>query len=146
MEITCSTCGETKPSDQFPATRKRCKSCTSKYQTEWQTRNRERTNVHARNYRERNRKKVSESQRRSKFKIKYGITLGDYDRMLTEQGGHCAICPATEPGRAGRKYLYVDHCHSTGRVRGLLCGNCNNGLGWFKDDPIRLQNAIAYLA
>lgn len=72
---------------------------------------------------------------------KYGISREDYDRMLAEQDGHCALCPATEE-TAGR--LQVDHDHKNGRNRGLLCGNCNRGLARFGDDPNRLLAAAAY--
>lgn len=61
--------------------------------------------------------------------------------MLREQGGTCAICHGTET--VGR--LAVDHCHSTGRVRGLLCTNCNQAIGKLKDDSQLLRNAINYL-
>ena len=59
--------------------------------------------------------------------------------MLIAQSGRCAICtdPMTNP--------HVDHCHSSSTVRGLLCTNCNVGLGQFKDDPTRLLAAVAYL-
>lgn len=96
-------------------------------------------------YREKNPEKWARIQRSSKMNIKYGITLDEYDAMLDSQNGHCAICPATDPGRKGRSFLYVDHCHETGEVRGLLCGNCNDGLGRFRDDPALLRGAIAYL-
>lgn len=62
--------------------------------------------------------------------------------MEVEQGGACKICG--EPCTSGRS-LAVDHCHKTGRVRGLLCGQCNNGLGRFRDRPDLLLAAIAYL-
>jgi hypothetical protein len=69
----------------------------------------------------------------------YGLAPGEYDRMVAEQGGLCLVC-----GEAPEK-LVVDHCHTAGDVRGLLCFNCNSGLGMFKDDPARLLGAIAYL-
>lgn len=72
----------------------------------------------------------------------FGITLDDYKRMLEEQGGVCAICKGPEPVY---KYFPVDHCHTTGRVRGLLCSHCNKGLGSFKDSADALQAAIEYL-
>lgn len=72
----------------------------------------------------------------------YGITQADYDRMLDEQGGVCLICAGTRPDG---KPLYVDHCHTSGAVRGLLCTQCNTGLGMFSDDPDRLLAAAAYL-
>lgn len=75
----------------------------------------------------------------------YGITYDDYLKMLAEQGGGCAICKGTSPGRKGVTHFSVDHCHATNRVRGLLCTSCNNGLGRFKDSPTFLENAIAYL-
>lgn len=72
---------------------------------------------------------------------KYGLTLADYDNLSKAQGGACSICWETPTGR-----LDVDHDHSTGLVRGLLCGRCNSALGLMKDDPARLTAAIAYLA
>lgn len=77
------------------------------------------------------------------LKSKFGITLDDYDAMLVAQGGGCQICGAPP---AGDKRLAVDHCHETGRVRGLLCTPCNQALGLMRDDPNRLQRAIAYLS
>jgi hypothetical protein len=70
----------------------------------------------------------------------YGITPEQYEAMLSEQGGTCKICNGK-----GRRRLAVDHCHSTGAVRGLLCGSCNKALGLMKDDPDRLKAAIKYL-
>ena len=64
--------------------------------------------------------------------------------MLVEQGGGCAICgrEAWEE-RCGK--LHVDHCHASGKVRGLLCEKCNHGIGEFRDDPVLLVQAVAYL-
>jgi tripartite-type tricarboxylate transporter receptor subunit TctC len=77
---------------------------------------------------------------KSRFKLKYGLTQGDYDRMLLSQRGVCAICEQTCRWR-----LCVDHCHCTKQVRGLLCMRCNTGLGQFRDDPRLLRKAAAYL-
>lgn len=74
----------------------------------------------------------------------FGITSADYDALLDSQGGGCAICGATEGSRRGER-LAVDHCHAAGHVRGILCSNCNQGLGKFKDDIERLCKAIEYL-
>jgi hypothetical protein len=84
------------------------------------------------------------------LKATYGITLADYDRMLAEQGGACRICGSTDPQapvgkKNGVSYFNVDHCHETGAVRGLLCFQCNVGLGKFKDDPDLLLRAAQYL-
>lgn len=79
---------------------------------------------------------------RSKIIESYGITVADYERMNAEQGGVCAICGQAETN--GRS-LAVDHCHATGRVRGLLCGTCNRGIGLLKDDADRVMSAAIYL-
>jgi hypothetical protein len=72
------------------------------------------------------------------LKRRYGITGDDADAMLDAQGGLCAVCRE-------RPADHVDHDHLTGRVRGLLCFNCNGGLGQFHDDPELLSAAIDYL-
>jgi hypothetical protein len=86
-------------------------------------------------------------RRRSNLKRSFGITVEEYEALLVSQKGGCAICGRTneqEVARSGRR-MPVDHCHQTGRIRGILCGNCNKGLGKFKDDPTRLYAAIDYL-
>jgi hypothetical protein len=77
--------------------------------------------------------------RRQNLQQKYGMTVAQWEALFKRQGGGCAIC-----GGAGRK-LCVDHNHATGAVRGLLCDQCNHGLGNFRDDETRLRLAIAYL-
>ena len=74
----------------------------------------------------------------------YGITLEDYNRMLLSQNGVCAICKVAKTGTEDRR-LFVDHCHTTGKVRGLLCNACNTILGRSNDSVERLLSAIQYL-
>jgi hypothetical protein len=83
--------------------------------------------------------------RAAQFKRKYGLTLDEYEEMLASQSGGCAICRRTDPGTINRKFLYVDHVHSTGEVRGILCARCNTGIGMFLDDPTLLLAAVSYL-
>ena len=83
--------------------------------------------------------------RAANLKKTYGITHEDYDRMLAEQGGGCAICGSATPRTKRSEYLHVDHCHATGAVRGLLCGPCNAGIGSLGDNIGRLEAAIRYL-
>lgn len=71
----------------------------------------------------------------------YGIGIDDYEKMLEQQSGMCAIC-SRPPGKKG---LVVDHDHVTGRVRKLLCGLCNTALGLLRDDPALLETAAAYI-
>ena len=77
---------------------------------------------------------------------RYGITFEQYELMLAEQNGECAVCGTDNAGSSrtsGR--LFVDHCHTSGKVRGLLCHNCNQGIGHLQDDIDRLRSAIEYL-
>jgi hypothetical protein len=83
-------------------------------------------------------------RREAAWKRKYGISGEDYEAFLKSQNGVCAICSTHNVG--GRhKFFHVDHNHKTRKVRGLLCSNCNRGLGLFKDDPKVLKKAIEYL-
>lgn len=81
-------------------------------------------------------------QKNATLKYKYGLTLEEYQTMFDRQNGVCAICIGTEEGRM----LAVDHCHETEKVRGLLCGACNRGLGLFGDNPEVLQRAKEYVS
>lgn len=94
--------------------------------------------------RQENPEHVANIERRSKFKKQYGITLDDYNNMLDKQSGGCGIC-GSETAGVRTKYFSVDHCHSTGKVRGLLCMKCNRGLGLFNDNTERLLKAVNYL-
>jgi hypothetical protein len=83
-------------------------------------------------------------ERKSKFKNQYGITIEQYEEMLFSQGGGCGICATKTPSNR-TKYFAVDHCHATGKVRGLLCTKCNRGLGLFNDRTDLLKSASNYL-
>ena len=81
-------------------------------------------------------------EKNTRLKNDFGITIEKYEEMLKNQNGVCKIC--NNPEKKG-KNLAVDHCHKTSIIRGLLCSNCNTGLGKFEDDVERLKNAINYL-
>lgn len=83
-------------------------------------------------------------QRHTRLKRKYGLTPDQYNQMLVSQNYQCKICGITaEQERYGT--FHVDHDHQTGKVRGLLCHNCNMGLGHYQDDPQLCRVAAAYL-
>lgn len=86
-----------------------------------------------------------EKRRARKLRTKYGLSTKNYQDMLDAQGGRCKICGTTETRNAAYEFFPVDHCHKTGKVRGLLCDYCNVGLGRFEDDIERLHAAIKYL-
>lgn len=83
-------------------------------------------------------------RRDSYLRTTYNISLNDYNDMLNRQDGKCLIC-IRELADGGHT-THVDHCHSSGEVRGLLCTNCNRGLGYFKEDVDSLYRAITYLS
>jgi hypothetical protein len=135
-------CDVEKPFDEFPIDPQRpgrlysyCKACKAEFMR-----------AATQRWKDRNPEKYRRSTKRTnlrKFARRHGadIDIGLYDQMVAEQDGRCLICGA-KPGRIA---LAVDHDHETGRVRGLLCRSCNQGLGHFRDDPDLLRSAAAYL-
>lgn len=95
------------------------------------------------------RKENPDKYKSIELKSNFGITLDEYRQMLDTQNGVCAICFQPETSRSvtpGKtRMLAVDHNHETGQVRGLLCSACNQGIGLFRDDPLKLESAITYL-
>ena len=108
---------------------------------EWREKNRERFRLYMRDYCRKNRDKINENQKTTRIKRLYGITLEQFETLLKNQGGGCAIC-----GKEKKKYrLAIDHDHKTGRVRGILCSPCNRALGILGDSIDGLQKATQYL-
>ena len=75
----------------------------------------------------------------------YGMGFKEYEEMLFSQDGKCAICKAEPPKNQHKTRLNIDHCHTTGKIRGLLCDCCNRALGLMRDNKDLLQKAIQYL-
>jgi len=151
----CSDCGtilttENRSDYLIKTKRLICSSCWTKRQSQYSSDN-PNTNLRrterARLKREawtEERKLYERRKSRGRYmKNKYGLSLEDYDKMLIDQLGLCAICGTQDPG--GKGDFHIDHCHTTGRVRGLLCQSCNIGLGHFKDSVEFLYSAIKYL-
>ena len=95
-------------------------------------------------WRDNNPEKYKLSQRRNRFKRKYGMTEEDYWDLCEEQKGLCAIC-GRSPKNTRYGLLHVDHCHATGIIRGLLCDHCNRALGILGDSQEAIRNVLAYL-
>lgn len=94
--------------------------------------------------REWTKKNESHARRRIRewhLKKLYGITIAQYDAMVDKQGGVCRICESLP----GKRRLGVDHCHDTGRIRGLLCFKCNAAIGFLNDNPTAVIRLLAYL-
>lgn len=157
-ERECPRCRETKGSADFGKNRSRpdglsfyCKACSREKRVEAMAANP--------SLREKNRKRLADlykDQERYlnyRYRSRFGITLDQYEAMLDSQGGGCAIC-GSRP-QEGEPRLAVDHDHdccpaskkSCGKcVRGLLCGRCNRGIGYFDDRPETLERAATYVA
>lgn len=127
-----------------------CKECRNL----WRKNNKEKY----KKWREKNKEKIRENQRKyyrndkkkyreNRIKNLFGITLKDYNEMLKKQNGRCAICGTKKVGRNqyNNRSLGIDHDHKTGKIRGLLCNNCNTTLGFLKDNPLILIKAVKYL-
>lgn len=108
------------------------------YQKQWYLKNKEKVLLSKKEYALKN----PRYQYSTLIKREYGLSLEDYDKMILSQSGSCLICGAN---CENKRNLSVDHCHKTGKVRGLLCIGCNRGLGAFKDNINHLKEAIQYL-
>ena len=161
----CSGCDQTLPLGSFgidksrhDGRRWRCRACSSSerrrrysemsdeaketkrnYLREWRAANPEREKARARRQYWANR---DELQAKRRF-LRTGVTQDQYDNAFAVQGGKCAICGVRQDSL--KRALAADHCHATGVFRGLLCDNCNHGLGKFKDSPDLLLRAVEYL-
>ncbi len=96
-------------------------------------------------YKDKSRDEKRKAYQRDRALInKYGIDSRTYYALLSSQDQKCAICRT--PFDPQRKHFAVDHCHASGKIRGILCEPCNLGLGYFRDNTDRLGAAIRYLA
>lgn len=110
----------------------------------WALRNPGRMVELSREWNKKNPSRRAAFNRKHNLSANYGITQSDYDSMLVAQNGRCAICLTDSP--TGKwKVFAVDHCHTTGLVRGLLCNECNRGMGLLKDSAELLRKAADYL-
>lgn len=87
---------------------------------------------------------IKRKARADYVKRTYGLSVQEYAEMLNSCNRKCQICGGDESNSAFGT-LYIDHCHQTGEIRGILCSFCNTGLGQFRDNPIFLKKAILYL-
>lgn len=134
----CSRCEEWKGPLAFSARRlpgggrsprAYCKSCDTKKSKQW---------------RDDNPEQAKQQDHAGHLRRSFGLTFAEYEMMVANHGGKCAICGTDRPG--GRwNVLQVDHCHATNAIRGLLCRPCNSMLGYIRDNPETLRRAADYL-
>lgn len=134
----CKKCGELKPISEFsfkrpkgrkPGLQPRCKTCSIEDIRLW---------------------REAQSEERLKdlyYKRTYGLSLEDFNLMFVKQKGKCPLCNRDlSLIHLNADRAVVDHCHKDGHIRGILCNECNRGLGYFKDNKETLMNAIKYLS
>jgi len=128
----CRHCNEIKSLGDFHSNKEMrdgrssyCKPCASERSSAWKSKNKDKA-------------KCADLTR------KYNLSLEGYNYLYKSQGGKCLICGVSEL-KSSRQTLFVDHCHKTGEIRGLLCHHCNSGLGYFRDNPNLLKKAQWYL-
>ena len=167
----CATCKIEKSADCFHKAKKekdglqyRCIECGKNYHAKrylnrkeivkaqvqtYRANNKDRLDAAGKIWRDNNKEKVKKYQKTTNLRKNFGLSIEDYERMSAEQNHACAICRLPEtfvhPATKKPASLAVDHCHSSGKVRKLLCSSCNKGLGLFKDNQTFLSAAIAYL-
>ena len=132
---TCHKCKESKALSEFHKDSRNifgvvgtCKSCRCKHTTDWQA-----------DQKKNNLELYLKRRKSNTYKVKYGLTLEEINLIKKAQDNKCAIC------KTELISFVVDHCHTTGKVRGVLCSHCNIGLGNFMDDIAKLHSAIKYL-
>ena len=164
MRKVCSRCRVEKDVEEFGVCRRTkdgrlcyCKKCYKQYRAEYAARNRDMYRRSTAKYRAKYPERVKKVQSRYRARNadrlkyywkewKYGVSMGDFEQMFMATGGSCYICGlAMKRFGQGSNAACIDHDHKSGFVRGLLCNNCNSGLGHFEDMVDRLYAAIKYL-
>jgi len=167
----CFSCVQYKPTSCFHKAKKEkdglqyhCIDCSRQYHAKRYVEQKEKLQAQIKKYKIENKEKIEESallwkknnpdkvkkyQRTSNLRKNFGLSLDEYEQMLIKQNNLCAICekPETFIHHQTKELarLAVDHCHTTGKVRKLLCKSCNTALGLFKDDIAVIGNAVQYL-
>ncbi len=158
--MICRECNEDKAVDVFVKSKKICKPCWAAKQREWRKQNPEKYKVYTKRWRTKYPERQAASSKQwqennpekakeladnynscryyNKLERVYGLSIEEYNSLYERQNFKCAICEEV-------KDLFVDHNHVTNKVRGLLCSQCNSGLGFFMDSPTVIKRAEGYL-
>ena len=142
----CPKCAQNKPLSEFHSNKGNkdglsyvCKPCKLTQNTKWRKANKEKVKEIKRVYN----KRVERKLRDQHYKRNYGISIEQFESMESLCMGVCGCCGAAPKGRCKR--LSVDHCHKTGKIRGLLCAPCNKAIGVLGDSVEGLRRAVEYL-
>lgn len=139
----CTDCGKTKPLSEFSKSgkylRSYCRQCSNERSKAYGAANRDRRNERLREWRQANPEAAKAKDLRARLTRKYGLTPDEVEALAVAQDHRCLLCGSN------RRTLVVDHCHETGRVRGLLCRSCNTIVGQVERAPVILERLSGYL-
>lgn len=141
-EMICRVCTVDQPPESFSdwgRKRSECRTCVSDRNREYGQTNKARRNERLREWRRKNPEAARAKDRRAALMSKYRLTESEVEAMREAQGGRCCLCDR------GDRMLVVDHCHESGRVRGLLCRACNTLVGQIESTPTILERVVGYL-
>lgn len=152
----CTRCKEIKSLAQFLKNKRaadglayECKSCKKQKDAEWYKNYYKNNPGGFSKWQQENPEKAKKAKRDRHLQSLYGLSRVEYEQLATKQNNLCAICKKPESiinKKTGlTKNLSVDHCHSTGKIRGLLCGNCNTAIGLLKENIVTCKAVISYL-
>ena len=115
------------------------------YNKEYRKKNLEKLNINNKKWREANKEQDAVVMLKARLKRKYNLSIEEYETLIESQNNSCKVCGTHAKNNIKGK-LYIDHCHTTGKVRGLLCMKCNSALGLLNDDKTLVQKLIDYLS
>lgn len=148
-QLNCGICGSLKRITIQKDGKEKlvCDKCAKERSSLWQKENKDKVNEKNRKWAKDNYEQKYNNSKNSKLIKEYGITLEEYNKMFEEQNHVCKICGKEETRKLDETIwkLSVDHCHETGKIRGLLCSKCNVGLSKFEENEQLFLNAISYL-
>ena len=115
------------------------------YNKEYRKKNVEKLSANNKKWREENKEQDALVMLKARLKRKYNLSIDEYKTLIESQNNSCKVCGTHAKNNLKGK-LYIDHCHTTGKVRGLLCMKCNSALGLLNDDKALIQNLLDYLS
>lgn len=152
-EVPCTDCGTPMPWSGRGRPKLRCEACLPAWTMEdarrrsnqWRQTNLEYARASEKVRYRQNERAVRKRKLAEYYQRNHNLTQEERDQLAVKQGGVCLICKKPPEGRGQYDRLHIDHCHKTGRRRGLLCGNCNTMIGLAAEDPSILLAAVEYL-
>lgn len=153
MTKHCKKCNKEKEYTQFyknNSNRDRlsswCKECSNASQKERYINNKESISKKASIRYQKNKEEHKRKGKQWRYKKVYGISFEDFEQLKKDQNGKCYICEKQFiEGSVSDAKAVLDHCHTTGKIRKVLCNRCNSAMGWFEDNPVLLEKAADYL-